>query len=117
MTFASATARRDGLMLTRFGELANIYRARDKNLTGITVLVDRNVGVPSDNGLTVVKRTILSFRKDQLLSGTQQVQLDEGDQVEMLAEQADGSYKRTGECFYLRHVMTEDAGIVQWYVR
>lgn len=90
------------------GELANIYRARDKNLTGVSVIVDRDVDVVSDNGLSVSKRTVLTFRKDQIACN-----LDEDDSIEML----DSKSVRTGECFTLHHVMSEDASIVQWYVR
>lgn len=95
-----------------FAETANIYRARDKNILGASVIIDRNVDVVSDNGLAVTKRTLVAFRKDQLLSGQDQVRLDEGDEIVVVANGAE-----TRECYQLAHVLTEDASIVQWYVR
>jgi hypothetical protein len=89
-----------------FADLANITRERGLDLPGVSVLVDRDVDVVADNGFGITKRTVLTFRADQLMDGSTRVFLDEGDEVEV------GS-----ECFTLLHAVSDDGSVVVWYAR
>lgn len=105
--FNATTRRRDAVLLKRLGGVtATITRKTGLNLPGVTVLIDKGVDVVTDNGMTIVKRTVITFQADQLVEGATRVLLDEGDEVEV-----------GGECFTLLHAVSDDGAVVVWYAR
>lgn len=89
-----------------WGVTANITRASAPDLPGITVLVDKDVEVVSDNGLAITKRTVITFQAAQLVSSGERVLLDEGDQVVV-----------SGETYSLLYPFSDDGAVVLWYAR
>ena len=105
--FNATTRRRDAVLIKRLGGvIASITRANALNLSGVTVRIDKDVDVAADNGMSVMKRTVITFRADQLVESGKRVLLDEGDEVEA-----------GGECFQLLHVVSDDGSVVTWYAR
>lgn len=99
-----------------WGVVANLYRDDGADLKDLSVIIDRNIDVVSDDGLGITKRTIVSFRKDQLVAFGESVKLSEGNCL--VLENADGTDSTADkDRFTLWHPVTEDDALVQWYVR
>tara|TARA_R100000951_G_C2633845_1_gene178604 strand:- start:1022 stop:1327 length:306 start_codon:yes stop_codon:yes gene_type:complete len=83
-----------------------ILRSSAEDLSGVDIILDRNVEVLIDGGMSTERRDVLTFRKDQLFVNGAEIVLTKNDSVVI------GS-----DTYELFHLLQADGEVVSWYAR
>lgn len=89
-----------------FADSGSILRASGEDLPSVDVLLDRDVEVIVDGGMSTERRDVLTFRRDQLVINNADINLSKNDSVVI------GS-----NTFQLTHLLEGDSEVVSWYAR
>lgn len=89
-----------------FAEVGTVLRSAGEDITSVDIILDRNVDVMTDGGMSTERRDVLTFRKDQIVVNGADVVLTKNDSVVI------GS-----NTFQLTHLLLADDQVVSWYAR